>query len=113
MATIAESQLGQSRPPTGGTAVSAYSPGASTTAIIKSITVCNQSGVADTYRIFLDDDGTTYDATTALFFDVAIAADETHILSVYWPMDDATGNLAVSAASNNAVTFTIFGLEIT
>jgi len=113
MATIAESQLGQLRNAVGGTAESIYSPAASTTAIVKSIVVCNQSGTADTYRIFLDDDGTTYDATTALFYDVAIDAGESHILNVYWPMPTDAGNLAVSCATTNACTFTAFGLEIT
>jgi hypothetical protein len=113
MATIAESQLGQLRNASGGTAESLYSPGASTTGILKSITVCNQSGATDTYRIFLDDDGTTYDATTALFYDVSIDAGESHILNVYWPMNDATGNCAVSCATTAACTFTAFGLEIT
>ena len=112
MATIAESQLGQLRNASGGTAESLYSP-AAPTAIVKSIVVANQSGSADTYRIFLDDDGTTYDATTALFYDVAIAAGESHILNVYWPMALAAGNLAVSCATTAACTFTAFGLEIT
>lgn len=113
MATITEKQLGQQRPATGGSAVSLYSPGASTTGIIKSLTVCNQSGASATYRIYVDDDGTTYDQTTALFYDVTIDANETHVLSVYWPMNDATGNLAVESDTNNALTFTAFGLEIT
>lgn len=111
MATITEKQLGQNRPPTGGTAVSNYSP-ASGTAIIKSIVVCNTSGAAATYSIFLDDDGTTYDQTTAVFFDVPIDADDTHLLQVYWPLDSA-GNLATEASVNNAVTFTSLGMEIT
>ena len=113
MPTISESQLGQLRNAVGGTAESLYSPGPSTTGIIKSIVVCNQSGLADTYRIFLDDNGSVADATTAMFFDVAIAAGETHVISVYWPMDDATGNLSVSCATTARCTFTALGLEIT
>jgi hypothetical protein len=45
--------------------------------------------------------------------DVAIAANETIILNVYWPMNNASGNLAVEAATTDRVTFTAFGLEIT
>jgi hypothetical protein len=110
---IQESQLGQQRPGTGGTAVSLYSPAASTTGIVKSVVVCNTSGSATTYRIYLDDNGTTYDQTTALFYDVPIRADDTHILSIYWPMDDSSGNLAVESADASALTFTAFGAEIT
>lgn len=112
MATIQEQQLGQVRNTTGGSAESAYSPGASETAIIKSIVVCNQSGSDDTYRIYLDDDGTTYSQETALFYDVTIAAGDTHLISCYWPMNNSSGNLAVEAATTDAVTFTIFGAVI-
>ena len=110
---IQEQQLGQVRNTTGGTAEALYSPGANETAIIKSIVVCNQTGSADVYSIFLDDDGTTTDEETALFFDVPIAANDTHILSVYWPMSVDAGSLGVEAATTDAVTFTAFGLVIT
>jgi hypothetical protein len=113
MATISEKQLGQVRNTLGGTAESLYSPAASTTAIIKSIVVCENSGNADSFDIYLDDDGTTYSQETCLFKDVAIAANETIILNVYWPMNNASGNLAVEAATTDRVTFTAFGLEIT
>ena len=113
MASIAEKQLGQLRNAAGGTPESIYSPGASTTGIIKSIVICNQSASADSYSIFLDDNGTTYTEATALVFDETIAAKTTVILNVYWPMNDATGNLAVECATTARCTFTAFGLEIT
>ena len=69
-------QLGQIRP-ANTTAVSLYSPGADTQTIIKSIIVCNTSGSSATFRIFVDDNGTTYDQATALFYDVALAANNT------------------------------------
>ncbi len=112
MAGIQEKQLGQLRP-ANTTAATLYSPGASTTAIIKSIVVCNTSGSAATFRIFLDDNGTTYDQTTALFYDIAIAADTTIQIDTYYAMNDSTGNLAVRTSVNNALTFTCFGAEIT
>jgi hypothetical protein len=56
MATISEKQLGQVRNTLGGTAESLYSPAASTTAIIKSIVVCENSGNADSFDIYLDDE---------------------------------------------------------
>ena len=109
---LQEKQLGQHRV-NSATATSVYSPGASTTAIIKSVVVCNQTGAADTFRLFLDDDGTTYDQTTALYYDVAIAANTTIQIDMYWPMNDATGNLATRNATANALTFTVFGAEVT
>ncbi|KKK68603.1 hypothetical protein LCGC14_2942410 [marine sediment metagenome] len=94
------------------TAASLYSPGASTTAIIKTIIVCNQTAAA-AYRIFVDDDGTTYDETTALFYDIAIGANSTDQIDTYYAMNDANGNLAVRTDTNSAITFTCFGVEIT
>jgi len=107
-----EKQLGQLRP-ANTTAASLYSPAASTTAVIKSIVVCNQTGTAATFRIFVDDNGTTYDETTAHYFDVSLAANSTLQIDTFWAMNDATGNLAVRTGTNDALTFTAYGVEIT
>jgi len=111
MATIQEKQLAQAA----GQASSAtmYSPGSGETAVIKNLTIANVTTGVSTYSIYLDDNGTTYGDATALFKNIPIAAGETHILSVYWPMNDAAGNLAVQCAVNNDCTFTAFGLLIT
>ena len=109
---IQEKQLGQARE-NSTNAVSVYSPGASTTAIIKSIVVCNQSGAAATFRIFLDDNGTTFDQSTALYYDIPISADSTVQIDTFWPMNDATGNLAYRSSVANAITITVLGAEIT
>lgn len=111
----AEKQLGQSRP-SDTTAVSLYSPASGiVSAEITSLFVANTTGSAATYRIFIDDDGTTYDQSTALAYDVSLAANTfTEILSgskVF--MNNASGNLAVRAGTGNALTFTVFGIETT
>ena len=111
MASIQEKQLGQLRP-ANTTAASLYSPASGVTTIIKAIIVCNTSGSAATFRIFLDDDGTTYNQTTALFYDVALAADTTIQIDTYYAMNDNSGNLAVRTNTNNAITFSCFGAEI-
>ena len=111
MATVLK-QLGQLMP-TNTTAASLYSPGASTQTLIKSIVVCNTSAGAVTYRIFHDDNGTTYDTTTALYYDVSLAGNTSIILSLNLVMDDSTGNLAVRTSSANDLTFTCYGAEIT
>ena len=105
-------QLGQLMP-TNTTAASLYSPGASTQTLIKSIVVCNTSAGAVTYRIFHDDNGTTYNTTTALYYDVSLAANTSIILSLNLVMNDATGNLSVRTSSANDLTFTCYGAEIT
>ncbi|KKK62744.1 hypothetical protein LCGC14_3001250, partial [marine sediment metagenome] len=49
---IQEQQLGQLRP-ANTTAASLYSPNAGITTIIKSIVVCNTTGIAAKLRVFL------------------------------------------------------------
>ena len=108
---LAEKQLGQLRP-ANTTAASLYSPSSGNT-IIKSVVICNTSGAAATFRIFVDDDGTTYDETTALYWDTDIAVDTTVQIDTFWSMNNSSGNLAVRTDTANALTFTAFGAEIT
>ncbi len=105
-------QLGQARE-NSTNAVSVYSPGASTVAAIKTIMICNQSGAAATCRLFLDDDGTTYDESTALLYDTPVPEEEPIILNVFLAMNDATGNLAYRSSVANALTISVFGSEVT
>ncbi len=102
--------LAQSRP-ANTTAVSAYSPGASVRTKITRVLVCNTDSSSHDFRIFLDADGTTYDESTALFFDEALAATTTREIEGDWWMDNSSANLAVRTDTNNAFTFTIFGIE--
>lgn len=106
--------LAQSRP-ANTTAASAYSPPTNNIrAEITLIVVCNTSGSSAKFRIFIDDDGTTYDESTALFWDIDVPVDTTvEILdhhSSYW-MTKSVGNLAVRTDTANAFTFTVFGME--
>jgi len=100
-------QLGQLLP-ADTNAASLFSPTEPT--IIKSIVVCNVTSTAYTFRIFLDDDGTTYSTATALFYDTAINGNETVELDVYWPMSDTAGNLAVRSSNASSINFTAFGV---
>ena len=108
---LQEKQLGQSRP-SGTTAASIYSP-SSGTAIIKTIIVCNTTASAAAFRIFVDDDGTTYDETTALFWDVSVNGYETVEIDTFAAMNNTAGNMAVRTDTSLALTFTVFGAEIT
>ena len=108
--------LGQLRP--GDTnAASLYSPAAGINAEIETIIIAETGGTNRTFRIFHDDDGTTYDQTTALYYDVAINANTTKRLPDNGPlgiwMRQSTGNLAVSSSFADALTFTVYGIEHT
>ena|SRR3990167_3916455 len=106
--------LGQLRP-ANTTAASLYSPPTNVIGIIECVHVCNQTGSAATYRIFVDNDGTTYDETTALEFDKTCPANNSaqHCFPPDGlPMADDAGNLAVRTGTNNALTFTAYGYEL-
>jgi hypothetical protein len=107
-----EKQLGQRRDNDTNTH-SVYSPGASVSAIIKTITLCNTSSSEATVRLFIDDDGTTYDESTAILYDVTVDAKSFLQIDGFYPMNDAGGNLAYQQGTANAITITVFGAEVT
>jgi hypothetical protein len=112
MGALNEKMLAQARE-NSTDAVSVYSPAVKTTAVIKNVTLCNQTSSAATYRIFMDEDGTTYDESTALFYDVNIDGNSTVSIDTFWAMNNADGNLAYRSNTANAITVTVFGAEIT
>ena len=83
--------------------------------VIQQIIVCNQTASAATYRIFLDNDGTTYSEVTALFYDVSQAANSSSIIELGFSVDSglyltsSSGNLAIRSGTANALTFTVNG----
>jgi hypothetical protein len=109
--TLQEKQLGQLRP-SNTTAASIYSPGAGVTTIVKQIYVTNTSSTGSLFRIFVDDDGSTYDQSTAIFWDVSIDANTTVEISTFIAMNNSAGNLAVRTSQANTLTFSIFGAEV-
>lgn len=102
--------LAQSRP-SDTNATSVYSPLASTQTQITRIVVCNTAATSQKFRIFLDHDGTTYDESTALFWDITVPTETTVEIKGDWWMTDSAGNLAVRSDLANAFTFTVFGAE--
>lgn len=103
-------QLGQGTPPD-TTAVSIFSPDRRDRFTIENIIICNTATFTTTYRIFIDNDGTTYDKTTAIAYDITLAANTTDFIEVNLYMSDPAGNLAVRTSSGNALTFTVNGSD--
>jgi len=91
--------------------VSIFSPDRRDRFTIENIIICNTTASAATYRIFLDNDGSTYDATTAIAYDVSLAGNATDIIEVNLYMTDPAGNLAVRTGTGNALTFTVNGSD--
>ena len=108
---LQEKQLGQLRP-ADTTAATLYSPADNTTTIITNIWVCNTTANTPTYRLFVDDNSTTYDQTTAIAYDVAMTANQSVRIPCYIAMNNSSGNLAVRTSANSEITFTAFGMEI-
>ena len=94
-------------------AVSVYNQIITQEAYIDQIILCNTSGAPCTVRLFFDEDGTTYDETTALFFDSNVDANQTVELNTFISMNDSTGNLGIRTDTASALTFTAFGAVIT
>lgn len=109
--TYQEKQLGQSRDNDTSTH-SVYSPGIDVTAIITTIVLANTSDATATIRVFIDDDGTTYNQTTAIAYDILIARGASEIIMGFFPMNNPSGNLAYQQGTANAITITILGVEI-
>lgn len=107
---ITRKQLGQLKP-ADTNAASIYSPPVGVTGTVQSIIVTNNTGSVATFRIFLDDDGTTFDESTALFWDEPIPVGRAIVLKVDLPMSFTAGNLAVRSSVSDALTFTVHGEE--
>jgi len=106
-------QLGQLRP-SNTTAASIYSPATGIRTTIRSIFIANTTGSAATYRIFHDDNGTTFDETTALAWNKSVASGTFDLVNLSDSpifMADDTGNLGVRSGTNDALTFTVYGEE--
>lgn len=103
-------QVAQSRP-SGTTATSVY-----TAPIVTEITriiICNTTGTAANYSLYHDDDGSTFDATTALYETVSLAANSTVDISAELGaglMVSKDGQIGVKTGTANALTFTIYGV---
>lgn len=102
-------QLGQDRP-AGTAAVSLYTPDSGVFAKVeKVVVVATAAGLAS---IFHDEDGTTYDQSTALMYDRTMAANESLIYEIDAYMNNPSGNLAVKTSVASAITFTAYGTEV-
>ena len=89
---LREKQLGQTRE-NSTNAVSVYSPGAGITAAIKTIVIANTGDTDATFRLFIDDNGTTYDESTSVAWDVPVPANTVAYIDNVFLMNNPSGNL--------------------
>ena len=102
--------LAQTRP-ANTTAATAYT--ASIQTEITRILVANTTVLAATFRLFHDDDGTTYDQTTALYYDESIAANTTKVINMEAQgcglFVAKSGTIGVRTGTADALTFSLYG----
>lgn len=81
------------------------------------ITVTASSGAASTFRIYHVDPGGTASVTNALFWNVAVAVDETFIFQAQTAGSGIQvqrgGSIAVRAGTASTITFNIYGVTET
>jgi len=111
-------QLAQVRP-AGTTAVLGYEnpvppQGRGLNTEITLVVVCNTTGSAANFSVYHDNDGDTFDQTTALYYGKSLAANETLFLSIPSPNSGvavkAGGKIGVQSSVANALTFSLYGI---
>jgi len=108
-----EKELGQLRP-ANITAATIYIPPTNiVTTEVKSIFITNVSGNDARFRIFVDQDGTTYDEDTAIMFDVSLLKRTSVTISETIFLNNSAGSIGVRTDSPDDVNFTVYGVEIT
>lgn len=75
------------------------------------IVICNVSSDTAGASIYHDADGSTYDESTAIFFNASVPANTVVHYEPEEPIAnvDANGNLAVKSGTASALTFTVYG----
>lgn len=112
MSFASGSQLAQARP-AGTSAVTFYT--ATMRTEVLQLVIANTTGSAAAYSIYHDDDGTTFDATTALAEAVSLAANTAiSVLVSQAPGCGAVvksgGSLGIKTGTGSALTFTLYGV---
>lgn len=105
-------QLAQLRPSV-ESAVSLYTPASGIIAEVHCLFVTNTTAGGITFRFFHDDDGTTFDQSTALIWNSTVVVGAFTTLTFDTPiylLNDA-GNLGVRTSVANGLTFTLYGQE--
>lgn len=104
-------QLAQTRPnPT--SAQSAYTAVLHTE--ITKIIICNTTGSAANASLFHDDDGSTFDQTTALIYAKSVPANDFIVVELAGPGGGLQvapdGEIGIQTGTADALTFTIYGI---
>jgi hypothetical protein len=101
--------LAQSNP-SATTATTLYTVPSATSAVVSTITICNQAASAGSYRIAVRPAGASLAAQHYVAYDVAIAANDTTALTLGVTL--ATTDVVTVYASSATMSFSAFGSEL-
>jgi hypothetical protein len=101
--------LGQSNP-SATTATTLYTVPASTSAILSTVTVCNQAATSSSFRIAVRPAGAALAAQHYVAYDIAIAANDTTCLTLGLTL--ATTDVVTIYAGTATMSFAAFGSEL-
>ena len=101
--------LGQSNP-SATTATTLYTVPASTSAVVSTIAVCNQTATSATFRISIRPAGASQTAAMYLGYDITVGASDSTIITVGLTL--ATTDVITVYASTATLSFQAFGSEI-
>ena len=101
--------LGQSNP-SATTATTLYTVPSETSAVVSTISICNQAGTSGTYRIAVRPAGATLEAKHYLVYGATVAASDSVLLTLGVTLA-ATDVITVYGSSAN-MSFSAFGSEI-
>ena len=101
--------LGQSNP-SATTATTLYTVPSATSTVLSTLTVCNQSSTAGTFRIAVRPAGASLTASQYIAYDTPIAGNDTIALTLGITL--ATTDVVTIYASSATMSFSAFGSEI-
>ena len=102
--------LGQSNP-AATTATSLYTVPSATSAVVSTLTVCNQGASSATFRVAVRPAGATLAATHYVVFDSSLTANDSAFLTLGITL--AATDVVTVQASSASLSFSLFGSEIT
>ena len=105
---MAKKVLGQVNP-SATTATTLYTVPSAKSAVISSLTVCNQASTAATFRIAIRPAGATLAALHYVAYDVAVGAADTTVLTLGITL--ATTDVVTVYASTATISFNAYGDE--
>lgn len=92
---------------------SIYSPAVGVDTIVKQIVACNNTYSVATYSIFFSNASAVYNRSTAIAFECQLPAHNQVFFNGFFPMSNATGNIACRSSVASAITFSCWGVELT